>query len=61
MQLVADVTWDLAGRSGVKFALLVALVAVPVCYPHKTLSVLKGAQMSWEQLWTIDGLRGRRA
>lgn len=61
MNVIAIMAFDLGGRAGLKFALLVALAAMPICYPSKTLGLLKGAQSSWEQLWTIDGLSGGAA
>ena len=59
MRGLAELVHDGCGGAGMKFVLVVALVSMPVLYPRKTLGVLKGAQASWEHLWTIEGMAGR--
>lgn len=61
MRRIACLRNDCAGGAGARFVIIVALVAMPVLYPSKTLSMIDHAQASWEHVWTIDGLSGGRA
>lgn len=58
MRSMSELKRDETGGAGAKIVLIVALVAMPVLYPAKTSSILRGAQAGWEQVWTIDGLAG---
>jgi len=49
---------DNRGGAGMNFVVALALVAMPFFNPAKTVSMLKGAQSSWEYIWSIDGMRG---
>jgi hypothetical protein len=61
MRGISRLAFDIRGGAAVNFAVAAMLVVVPATHPAKTARVLKGAQSSWEQIWTIDGLSGRGA
>jgi hypothetical protein len=61
MRGMTELKRDERGGAGAKLTLLVAMAALPLLYPAKTMSVVKNAHAGWQNVWTIDGLRGRGA